>query len=258
MCRASFYIPHTVMVRPTLATCPIPGPPPQTLEKTSGQDSSGPVEVVHGISTKRAAPPVPRKGHLEHPKSSCYQVRMAILRVARLGNPVLRTPAGEVPAAEINQPGFQRFIDDMVTTMREYQGVGLAAVQVHEPWQVAVLEVANNARYPGKATVPLSVLINPKIVPLGDETEEDWEGCLSIPEIRGRVPRHKRLRVTALDREGNELDFAASGFHARIIQHEVDHLCGRVYMDRMPDLSTLTYLTELARFRENPAASSTP
>ena len=127
---------------------------------------------------------------------------MAILKVARLGNPVLRAPAAEIPAAKIAQPDFQRFIDDMVTTMHEYQGVGLAAVQVHEPMQVAVLEVADNARYPGKAAVPLSVLINPTIVPLDDETEEDWEGCLSIPEIRGRVPRYKSLHVTALDREG--------------------------------------------------------
>lgn len=178
---------------------------------------------------------------------------MAILKVARLGNPVLRNPAREVPAAEVGQNDFQRFIDDMVTTMREYQGVGLAAVQVHDPRQVAVLEVAENARYPGKEAVPLSVLVNPKIVPLGDDTEDDWEGCLSIPEIRGRVPRYKTLRVTALDREGNELDFVASGFHARVIQHEVDHLRGRVYMDRMPDLSTLTYLAELARFWTNPA-----
>lgn len=173
---------------------------------------------------------------------------MAILKVARLGNPVLRTPAREVPAAEVRQPGFQRLLDDMVTTMREYDGVGLAAVQVHEPVQAAVLEVADNARYPGKMAVPLSFLINPAIVPLGRETEEDWEGCLSIPEIRGRVPRYSSLRVTALDREGNPLDFTATGFHARVIQHEVDHLRGRVYMDCMPDLSTLTYLTELARY----------
>ena len=176
---------------------------------------------------------------------------MAILKVARLGNPVLRTPAGEVPAEAVGQPDFQRFIDDMVVTMHEYQGVGLAAVQVHESIQVAVLEVADNARYPGKEAVPLSVLINPEIAPLDDEIEEDWEGCLSIPEIRGRVPRYKRLRVTALDRDGKPLDFVAQDFHARVIQHEVDHLRGRVYMDRMPDLATLTYLTELARYWTN-------
>lgn len=173
---------------------------------------------------------------------------MAILKVARLGNPVLRRPAREVPAEVVGQTDFQRFINDMVVTMREYQGVGLAAVQVHESMQVAVLEVADNARYPGKEAVPLSVLINPEIVPLGDGTEDDWEGCLSIPDIRGWVPRYSRLRVTALDRDGNALDFVAEGFHARVIQHEVDHLRGHVYMDRMPDLTTLTYLTELARY----------
>lgn len=176
---------------------------------------------------------------------------MAILKVARLGNPVLRTPAPQVPVADIAKPGFQRIVDDMVATMHEYDGVGLAAVQVHESLQVAVLEVAENPRYPGKAAVPLSVLINPEIVPLDDETEDDWEGCLSIPDIRGLVPRYKRLRVTALDRDGNELDFVAEGFHARVIQHEVDHLRGHVYLDRMPDLTTLTYLTELARYWMN-------
>ena len=173
---------------------------------------------------------------------------MAILKVARLGHPVLRRPARAVPAEVLGQADFQRFIDDMVVTMREYQGVGLAAVQVHEPIQVAVLEVADNARYPGKEAVPLSILINPEIVPLDDEMEEDWEGCLSIPEIRGRVPRYRRLRVTALDRDGKALVFVAEDFHARVIQHEVDHLRGHVYMDRMPDLTTLTYLTELARY----------
>ena len=176
---------------------------------------------------------------------------MAILKVARLGHPVLRTPAREVPAETVHQADFQRFIDDMVVTMHEYQGVGLAAVQVHESLQVAILEVADNARYPGKESVPLSVLINPQIVPLGDDTEDDWEGCLSIPEIRGQVPRYKRLRVSALDRDGTALNFVAEGFHARVIQHEVDHLRGHVYVDRMPDLSTLTYLTELARYWSN-------
>lgn len=179
---------------------------------------------------------------------ACYQGAMAILKVARLGHPVLRRPAARVSAEVVRQANFQRFVDDMVVTMREYQGVGLAAVQVHEPIQVAVLEVAENARYPGKEAVPLSILINPEIVPLDDETEDDWEGCLSIPEIRGQVPRYKRLRVTALDRDGNALEFVAEDFHARVIQHEVDHLRGHVYLDRMNDLTTLTYLTELSRY----------
>lgn len=177
---------------------------------------------------------------------------MAILKVARLGNPTLRTPANEVPTPDIGRTKFQSFIDDMVKTMREYQGVGLAAVQVHEATQTAVLEVAKNSRYPGKADIPLLILINPKIVPLSNETEEDWEGCLSIPEIRGKVPRYKHLQVTALDRRGNTLEFVASGFCARIIQHEVDHLQGYIYLDRMPELSTLTYQNEMSRHRTDP------
>jgi peptide deformylase len=139
-------------------------------------------------------------------------------------------------------------IDDMVETMKEYDGVGLAAVQVHESRKIAVLEVADNPRYPQKPTVPLTVLVNPEVTPLSQETEEDWEGCLSIPELRGRVVRYKSIRVQARDRSGKELDFVASGFHARVIQHEWDHLNGKVFLDRMRDFSTLTYLQELARY----------
>jgi len=136
----------------------------------------------------------------------------------------------------------------MVETMREYNGVGLAAVQVHEPLQLAVLEVADNPRYPEKPTVPLSVLINPRIEPLAEDTEGDWEGCLSVPDMRGNVPRYAKIRVRALDHDGAELDFVASGFHARVIQHEFDHLNGKVYLDRMNDLSTLTHLQEYIRY----------
>jgi peptide deformylase len=173
---------------------------------------------------------------------------MSILKVARLGNPVLRRVAENLSPDQLSSPLLQKLIDDMIETMREYDGVGLAAVQVHEPKQVAVLEVADNPRYPQKPSVPLSVLLNPKITPLSEETEEDWEGCLSIPELRGKVPRYKTIHVRARDREGKELDFAASGFHARVIQHEWDHLHGKVFLDRMRDLSTLTYLQEFARY----------
>jgi len=124
----------------------------------------------------------------------------------------------------------------------------LAADQVHESKQIAVLEVADNPRYPEKPKIPLCVLVNPKIAPLTDETEDDWEGCLSIPDLRGQVPRYKSIRVQALDREGKELDFVAHDFHARVIQHEWDHLNGKVYLDRMRDLSTLAFLTEFARY----------
>jgi peptide deformylase len=181
-------------------------------------------------------------------RSLCYERFMSILKVARLGHPVLRKIAAPLSPSEIQSPTFQKFIDDMIETMKEYDGVGLAADQVHESRQVAVLEVAENPRYPDKANVPLTVLINPKVSPLTEELEEDWEGCLSIPDIRGKVPRYKSIRVQAWDRNGNEVEFVAADFHARVIQHEWDHLNGKVYLDRMRDFSTLTFLTEFARY----------
>ena len=173
---------------------------------------------------------------------------MSILKVTRLGHPVLRQVTQNVSPRELESPALQKLIDDMIETMKEYDGVGLAADQVHESKQIAVLEVADNPRYPQKPNVPLTVLINPKITPLSEEMEEDWEGCLSVPDLRGRVPRYKSIRVQAWDRSGNELDFVADDFHARVIQHEFDHLHGQVYLDRMRDLSTLTFLQEFARY----------
>jgi len=175
-------------------------------------------------------------------------IQMSILKVARLGHPVLRAGARQLTAKEVAAPEIQRLLRDMVETMREYNGVGLAAVQVHEPLQIAVLEVADNPRYPDKPAIPLSVLINPLIEPLEQTSEDDWEGCLSVPDMRGRVPRYTKLRVRALNHEGRELDFVASGFHARVIQHEFDHLNGKVYLDRMGDLSTLAHLQEYIRY----------
>jgi peptide deformylase len=173
---------------------------------------------------------------------------MSILKVTRLGHPVLRKVAKNISITELKSPAMQKFIDDMIETMKEYDGVGLAADQVFTSKQVAVLEVADNPRYPRKPKVPLTVLVNPKITPRSDEMEEDWEGCLSIPDLRGRVPRYKSIRVQALDRHGKKLDFIANGFHARVIQHEFDHLNARVYLDRMRDFSTLTFLQEFARY----------
>jgi peptide deformylase len=173
---------------------------------------------------------------------------MSILKVSRLGHPVLRKATETLSLRAIQSPDTQKFIDDMIETMREYDGVGLAADQVHESLQIAVLEVAENPRYPEKPAVPLTVLINPEITPLGEELDEDWEGCLSIPDLRGKVPRHKSIRVQALDRQAQPLNFVAHDFHARVIQHEWDHLNGKVYLDRMRDFSTLTFLTEFARY----------
>ena len=173
---------------------------------------------------------------------------MSILKVARLGNPVLRKVAEPLSREELRSAAIQRLIDDMIETMKEYDGVGLAADQVHESRQIAVLEVVDNPRYPKKPPVPLTVLVNPRITPLTDEMEEDWEGCLSVPDLRGQVPRFKSIQVEAWDRKGAALRFVASGFHARVIQHEWDHLNGKVYLDRMGDLTTLSFLTEFARY----------
>jgi peptide deformylase len=173
---------------------------------------------------------------------------MSILKVSRLGHPVLRRVTQPLSLDQLRAAQTQRLIDDMIETMKEYDGVGLAADQVHESRQVAVLEVADNPRYPDKPKVPLTVLVNPRVTPLGEEIEEDWEGCLSVPDLRGRVPRYKNIRVQALDREGKELDFMAKDFHARVIQHEYDHLNGKVYLDRMRDFSTLAFLQEYARY----------
>jgi peptide deformylase len=173
---------------------------------------------------------------------------VSILKVSRLGHPVLRGVTAPVSRAELQSPEIQKFIADMIETMKEYDGVGLAANQVHESKQIAVLEVADNPRYPQKPRVPLAVLVNPAITPLTEETEEDWEGCLSIPELRGRVPRYRSIRVQALAPDGTELDFVANDFHARVIQHEWDHLNGKVYLDRMRDLSSLAFLAEFGRF----------
>ena len=173
---------------------------------------------------------------------------MAILKVARLGHPVLRQPAEPVPVAKIRTPEIQRLIDDMIETMREYNGAGLAATQVHVPRQICVIEVNGNPRYPDAAEVPLTVLVNPRVTPLTEEIEEGWEGCLSVPDMRGMVPRVTAVRLEAYDREGQKVDLVAKDFFARVIQHETDHLHGLVYLDRMRDLSTLTHLAEWNKY----------
>jgi peptide deformylase len=173
---------------------------------------------------------------------------MAILKVARLGHPVLRKVAEPIPVKEIRSPETQRLIDDMVETMREYNGAGLAANQVHVLKQVCVIEVNGNPRYPEAPNVPLTVLINPVVTPLIAEMEEGWEGCLSVPEMRGMVQRYTAVRLEAYDRMGKKLDVVAKEFFARVIQHETDHLNGIVYVDRMKDLSTLTHLAEWNKY----------
>ena len=172
---------------------------------------------------------------------------MAILKVARLGHPALRTPSRAVTPDELRSVDIQRLIDDMVETMYEYDGVGVAAPQVHVGLRLAVLEVPESDER-ARDAVPLTVLVNPEVTPLGEEKEPGWEGCLSIPELRGQVPRYTRLKLSALDRDGKPYTLEAQGFHARVIQHECDHLGGNVYLDRMDGLRTLAYQRELERY----------
>jgi peptide deformylase len=171
---------------------------------------------------------------------------MSILKVARLGHPVLRTPSRALTPAELQSSEIQRLIDDMIETMYEYDGVGLAAPQIHIGLRLAVLEVPDTDDRAREA-VPLTVLVNPEIQPLADQKATGWEGCLSIPELRGEVPRWTHLSLSALDRDGTPYTVEARGFHARVIQHECDHLDGNVYLDRMSGLRSLAYQHELER-----------
>ena len=176
---------------------------------------------------------------------------MSILKVARMGHPVLRARAKPLDPADIKSPRVQQLIDDMFETMQEYQGVGLAAPQVHKSLRLFVAGFA-----PGRdededdeeEDVPLMAIINPEITPIGDDIVEDWEGCLSIPEIRGRVPRAREIEVKAYDRKGRKMSMRARGFTARVIQHETDHLDGVLFLDRMQSLETLTFLDEFGRY----------
>jgi peptide deformylase len=175
---------------------------------------------------------------------------MSILKVARMGHPVLRARAQPIDPNDIKSPRIQQLIDDMLETMSEYHGVGLAAPQVHERLRlfVAGFPPKSRERDDDEAHVPLMVLINPEITPLTAEVEEDWEGCLSIPEIRGKVPRAREIEVKAYDRRGRRISIHARGFTARVIQHETDHLDGVLFFDRMRSFETLTYLDEFNRY----------
>lgn len=173
---------------------------------------------------------------------------MAILKVAHLGNPILRRVAEPVLPEAIGTPEIQHLIDDLIDTMIEYDGAGLAAPQVHVSKQIVTFQVDGNPRYPDVETVPLTVLINPKITPMANHMEEDWEGCLSLPELRGKVPRYTVVRVEAYDRTGKKLKYVAKDFSARVVQHECDHLLGKVFLDRMRSMESLSFLREFGRY----------
>jgi peptide deformylase len=170
---------------------------------------------------------------------------MSILKVARMGHPVLRAQARPLEKSEIKGAHVQKLIDDMMDTMAEYHGVGLAAPQVHEGVRLFVAALDDGEEDDNGE--PLA-LINPEITVVGTDVVEDWEGCLSIPDVRGRVPRAREIRVRAYDRKGNRIELDAHDFPARVIQHETDHLDGVLFFDRMKTLETLTFLDEYSRY----------
>jgi peptide deformylase len=169
---------------------------------------------------------------------------MSILKVARMGHPVLRERARPLTKAELRDPLLQKLVDDMIDTMHEYHGVGLAAPQVHEGVRLFVALLDED---PGPRSEAV-VLINPEVTPVGPIKEEGWEGCLSIPDIRGMVPRYIEIGVSALDREGKVVERQLKHFPARVVQHETDHLDGVLFFDRMISMQSLTYLDEYSRY----------
>ncbi|HXU45562.1 MAG TPA: peptide deformylase [Thermoanaerobaculia bacterium] len=175
---------------------------------------------------------------------------MAVRPILRLGNPVLRTPARAVDPAELGRGATQDLIDDLIETMRAASGVGIAAPQVGADLQIFLYErhVDEEGSDPGYPDIPLRVVVNPMVAPTSHGMIYDWEGCLSIPDLRGLVPRYPSVRLRGLDRAGRPIDFAATGFEARIIQHEFDHLNGIVFLDRMRDLRSLAFTDEWHEF----------
>ena len=188
---------------------------------------------------------------------------MAIRKVSRMGHPVLRQRAAEISPAQMQSPQMQRLIDDMIETMIDYEGIGLAAPQVFEPLRLIVLgdpsaelrtsassvESSKPAADPqDEAAIPLTVLFNPQFTAQSPECLDAWEGCLSIPQLRGVVPRAAAVEVRGYDREGRAVKLEAEELFARVLQHEIDHLDGVLFPDRMADLQTLTFIEEYQRY----------
>lgn len=189
------------------------------------------------------------------------------MKIARMGHPVLSGPAQ--PVSDPMSPDIRRLVEDMIDTMHDAGGLGLAAPQVHVPQRVVIFHVpeARNgnpdgseenasgdlaAEPPEDGPVPFTVLINPVIEILDEETELGWEGCLSLPGLTGLIPRHRRIRYTSLTLDGQRLERVAAGFHARVVQHECDHLDGILYPQRMTDLKGLGFVEEIQRYSVPP------
>jgi peptide deformylase len=173
---------------------------------------------------------------------------VSVLQVAKVGDPVLRERARELSLDELRSPDVQRLIDDMIETMRHLNGAGLAANQVSERVRAAVIEVRpGNPRYPYKPPIPLTVIVNPTIEPVDDETVEINEGCLSVPDLRGNVTRFVNVRVSYLDRDGEPHEDVRRGLTAGTFQHEVDHLDGVLFLDRVRDPTTFSTWEQFER-----------
>lgn len=178
---------------------------------------------------------------------SRYDETMAILEIAQIGHPILRQPARDLTREELASAEIQHFIDELVATMRHANGAGLAANQVYRPIAICAIEVEDNPRYPYKPNIPLTILVNPVIELVGDEQFDNYEGCLSVPNLRGVVRRHARIRVSAWDRHGEPIEREVAGVTAGTYQHEVDHLRATLFVDRVEDTTTLCTWTEFER-----------
>ena len=170
---------------------------------------------------------------------------MATREILKMGHPTLLEVAK--PVEKFNTPELDSIIEDMIDTMKENDGAGLAAPQIGLGMQLVIFGFDSNERYPEADQVPFTVLINPVITPIGDEEEDGWEGCLSVPGLMGVVPRFKKIRYQGKDQHGNEIDREVDGFHARVVQHECDHLIGKLYPMRIRDFSQFGYLDTLTK-----------
>jgi len=179
---------------------------------------------------------------------------MAVRPILRLGHPCLRQVAA--PVTEFATQTLHELVQDMLDSMRANNGAGLAAIQIGVPLRVVVFELEQNPRYPDAEPVPLTVLVNPAIEFLGDERELGWEGCLSVPGLRGLVPRFKRLRYRGHDELGQPIDRTVTDFHARVVQHECDHLDGILYPQRIEDMTTFGFQDELVASGVLPVAAT--
>lgn len=173
---------------------------------------------------------------------------MVLRKIVSVGHPILRQQAEPLTQSQLAGESVQRLIDDLVETMQDARGAGLAANQVLECVQLCAIEVRDNPRYPYKPEIPLTVLVNPVLTPLSEELFDNYEGCLSVPNLRGRVLRHTEIRVQAWDRHGESLDFEVRGLSAGTYEHEVDHLSGRLFVDQPSDSRSFCTWENFERF----------